>query len=166
MRRRVAHQLAAALSFLGMSFSYGFGTNPTIDYPRLLISDTDAANPIFQDQEIIMFSNLVANVWQSSQFWTPPSGQATLPSNPVNYLRVAAMALDALAANSSRLAGVIQLLDVKLSVDKAALSLRDQANQYRQVDDESGAFVVIEQTVSDWAFRDRFWAQWQRTASM
>lgn len=155
----------AALLIL-VSFSYSFGANPNIDYPRLLISDTDAANPVFQDAEIIMFGNLVASVWQSSMFWTPPSGQATLPTSPVNYLRVAALALDSLAANSSRLAGVIQLLDVKLSVDKAATALRDQANQYRTVDDESGAFVIIEQVTTDWSFRDRFWSQWQRSASM
>ena len=147
-------------------FTYNFGANPNIDYPRLLISDTDSANPIFQDSEIIAFGNIVAMTWQSSMFWTPPSGQATLPTSPTNYLRIAALALDSLAANSSRLAGVIQLLDVKLSVDKAAAALRDQADQYRKVDDESGAFVIIEQVTTDWSFRDRFWSQWARTASM
>lgn len=161
MRRRSYLGMAA---FLFMSFSYSGGQNPSIDYPRLLIADTNPDNFIFQDSEIIAFGNIVSQVWQSSMFWNAPSGQATLPSNPVNYLRIAALALDSLAANSSRLASVIQILDVKLDAKSAAAALRAQAEQYRKVDDESGAFIIVEQVCSDWAFADRFWSQVQRTS--
>ncbi len=172
MRRRVAYQRAAALLLFGMGFTYNFGLNPQIDYPRMLGADAIEFLPdgsvayTFQDSEIIAFGNIVSNVWQSSMFWTAPSGQATLPSSPVNVLRQAALMLDAKAANASQLASVIKLLDVQLSPDKAANALRAQAEQYRRIDDESGAFVIIEQVTTDWAFRDRFWSQWQRTASM
>ncbi len=155
-----------ALSFLLMSFSYGFGSNPPIDYVRLLISDTVDLNHVFEDQEIQSFAAITAGVWQSSMQYSGTLGVATLPTSPVNYLRTAALALDSLAANSSRLGGVIQILDVKLSVDKSAIALRDQAAQYRQVDDDNMAFVIIEQVQNEWSFRDRFWAQVQRTSSV
>ncbi len=155
-----------ALSFLLMSFSYGFGSNPPIDYVRLLISDTVDLNHVFEDQEIQSFAAITAGVWQSSMQYSGTLGVATLPTSPVNYLRTAALALDSLAANSSRLGGVIQILDVKLSVDKSAIALRDQAAQYRQVDDDNMAFVIIEQVQNEWSFRDRFWANVQRTSSV
>jgi len=155
----------AALPFLLM-FSYGAGSNPQIDYVRLLISDTQAASHVFEDSEILAFAAITSQVWQSSMQYSGTLGVATLPTSPVNYLRTAALALDSLAANSSRLGGVIQILDVKLSVDKSAIALRDQAAQYRQVDDDNMAFVIIEQVQDEWSFRDRFWAQVQRTSSV
>ena len=57
---------------------------------------------------------------------------------------VAAMALDSMAANSAKLAGVIELLDVKLSMKDASKLLSDKANGYRELDDNSGAFFIIE----------------------
>lgn len=154
----------AALIF-PMAFTYQFGANPPIDYVRLLISDTQDSGHVFEDAEITTFANIVSSVWQSSMQYSASGGLTTLPSSPVNYLRAAALALDSIAANKSRLSSIVQLLDVKLSVDKAAEALRAQATQYREVDDESMAFVVIEQCNTDWSFRQRFWNQWQRVAS-
>lgn len=156
-----------ALSILAMSFSYTAGANPTIDYIRLLISDTKdtAAEPhIFEDSEILSFIAISSNVWQSSQQFSGLGGTATLPSNPVNYLRAAALALDSLASNNARLANVMQILDVRLSANLAAQQLRTQAKEYRLIDDESMAFVIIEQCNNEWSFIDRFWRQWQRQA--
>jgi hypothetical protein len=153
-----------AAAFLAMSFSYQLGANPPIDYPRLLISDTQSLNHVFEDEEIIAAANIVAGVWQSSMQYSGVSGQPVLPTTPVNYLRTAAILCDAMAANKSRLSSVVQLLDVKLSPDKAADALRKQAQQYREIDDDSMAFVVIEQCHNEWTFRDRFWKQVQRTA--
>ncbi len=81
-------------------------------------------------------------------------------------MRTAALLLDSIAANKARLSSITQLLDVKLSPEKAAESLRAQAKQYRDVDDDSMAFVIIEQCNTDWSFVQRFWNQWQRVASM
>lgn len=142
-------------------FTYQYGSNPAIDYPRLLISDTDPEKPIFQDEEIEAFTALQALQFQSSMFYSGTGG-VNLPSSPVSYLRVAALALDALATNKARLAGVSKLLDVDLDLAKAAQELRAQAKAYRETDDDAGAFAIIEQTPTTWAFQDRFWKTWQR----
>lgn len=147
-----------------MSFTYIPGT--PIYFVRLLISDTQNVNHVFEDDEITTFMTLTSQVWQSSMFWSGFQGSTTLPSTPVNYLRAAALALDSLAANKSRLASIKQLLDVKLDSSDAAIQLRLTAQEYRNVDDDSMAFVIFEQVHNDWSFRDRFWSQWQRSASM
>ncbi len=144
-----------------MSFTYQYGANPQIDYPRLLISDTVDLNHIFEDSEIMAAYQINASQFQSSMFFSPPAGR-NLPAQPISYLRCAALLLDALAANKSRLSSITQLLDVKLSPALAAKSLRDQATAYRDVDDNSGAFFIIEQCPTSWAFYDRFWSQVQR----
>lgn len=180
MRKRRVASLGgggyAALVFL-MSFSYGPlqsppTLNPGIDYPRLLISDTqqfaaDGITPIyiFEDQEITAFTNIVGLNFQSSMFYSGPAG-ANLPTSPVSYLRIAALALDSLAANKSRLASVKKLLDVQLDSSDAAIQLRATAAQYREVDDDAGAFAIIEQVNDYWSFSDRFWKQVQRQSGV
>jgi hypothetical protein len=154
-----------------MSFSYTFGANPPIDIPRLLIADTVNNPPsqpcIFQDQEILTIENIVVpNVWQSSMFWSGYAGQPTLPSAPINYLRTAAYLLNALASNKARLASIKQILDVKMDASDAAIQLRTQAQEWMDIDDNSMAFVIIEQVHDSWSFQQRFWSQWQRTASI
>lgn len=162
----------AALVFLGImatgTFSYNFGANPPIDYVRLLISDTqqfaaDGTTPIyiFADQEIQSFTALQATIFQSGMFYSGPAG-AYIPSTPVSYLRVAALALDSLAANKARLASIKKLLDVQLDSSDAAIQLRATAEEYRTVDDNAGAFAIIEQVNDYWSFSDRFWKQVQR----
>lgn len=161
------------------TFSYGINAgnpNPPIDYPRLLVSDTvqfaaDGVTPIyiFSDQEILSMEQIVMGVFQSGQFFNsvggPPGGGslgAFLPAQPIPYYRVAGMLLNSLASNSARLASVTQLLDVKLSPGLAAKALKDQAQAYFDQDDNSGAFVIIEQVNDDFSFRDRYWKTWLR----
>jgi len=143
--------------------SYPSG-NTAIDAVRLLIGDRDSANPIFTDAEITLAYTIQGNVFQSAQFYSYPGG-AYIPSSPVSYLRVAALLLDSLASSASRLAAVIQLLDVKLDSKSAAKALQDQAKTYRETDDDLGAIFIIEQCATDWAFRDRFWKQIQRQSA-
>lgn len=144
------------------------GTNPPIDYPRLLISDTvqfgkDGTTPIyvFSDQEIQAMTTIVTLNWQSAQFYTPPAGQQ-LPSTPIPYMRIAAGLLDCIAANKSKLASITRILDVELSPAVAAKMLREMAQEYRDVDDNSGAFMMIEQVNNDWSLIQRYWNQVQR----
>lgn len=148
-----------------MSFTYDLTSNPTVAYVRLLISDTVDNPPtqpaIFSDEEITAFYRIQQAQFQSSMFFSGPAGR-NLPASPVSYLRVAALALDSIAANKSRLASITQLLDVHLSPNVAAKALRDQAAAYRETDDNSGAFAIIEQCTTGWSFRDRFWSQIQR----
>ncbi len=151
-----------------MSFSYQFGANPQIDYPRLLISDTQefAGSPaiqayVFEDSEILAAYQICASQFQSSMFYSGTAGR-NLPQSPVSYLRVAALLLDALASNRARLGGLTQLLDVKLDPNVASKTLRDQAASYRDTDDNAGAFMIIEQCNDQFSFRDRFWSEVQR----
>ncbi len=144
-----------------MSFSYQFGANPQIDYVRLLISDTQETDHIFEDAEILMAAQINCAPFQSSMFYSPPAGR-NIPLAPTSYLRTAATLLDAIASNKSRLASVQQLLDVKIDPAKASYALREQAREYRQIDDNTGAFFIIEQCTTTWSFQDRFWSQVQR----
>lgn len=161
------------------TFTYGINTgnpNPPIDYPRLLCSDTvqfaaDGITPIyiFSDQEILSMEQIVMGQFQSGMFFSTPGGPpgggslgAYLPPQPIPFYRVAGMLLNALASNSARLASITQLLDVKLSPGLAAKALKDQAQSYFDQDDNSGAFVVIEQVTDAWSFRDRYWKTFQR----
>ncbi len=146
-----------------MPFTYQAcdGSQDNIDFVRLLCSDTQPVNHIFEDTEILGAYRIQQAQFQSGQFYSGPAGK-NLPATPVSYLRVAALLLDALAANKARLASIKQLLDVRLDSSDASIQLRETAKQYRDVDDNSGAFVIIEQ-VNDWAsFRDRFWKTVQR----
>ena len=165
----------AALSVLLMSFSYAFGANPAIDYPRMLIQDTQefvvdqAGNTttqrayIFEDSEILAFTAIVGNVYQSSMTYNFPT-TIQVPSSPVSYIRIAAYMLNSLAANTARLSGILQILDVKLSMKDATAALQKQAQAWLDLDDDTGAFVIIEsvQQGDDASFKDRFWREVQR----
>jgi hypothetical protein len=168
MREGLRFAFVVALLALTMSFSYGAGSNPPIDYPRMLISDTTQLGPqgqrvyAFEDSEIMAAYQIESFVWQSSMTYSGTGGvnQFSPPPN-APYRRVAATLLDCLASNQARLAIVSGILDVKIN-GAAAKQMQDQAKYLRQVDDESGAFVIIEQ-VNDWpSFRDRWWKTVQR----
>ena len=129
-------------------------------YVRLLIPDTQQATAIFSDEEITAFYNIQGTQFQSSMLYSPPQGRQTLPDPPVSYLRVAALALDSLANNAARLGDAIRVLDV--DIRSAAKQLRESAKELRETDDNAGAFALIEQTPTQWAFQDRWWKQAQR----
>lgn len=149
------------------TYTYDFDTAPAISYVRLLIPDTqflpNTSPPvmIFSDQEINAFYQIQMQTWQSGMFFSGVMGR-NLPALPLSYVRVAALALDTLANNKGKLGNVIKLLDVSLDWAKAAQILRDGAQNYRTVDDDAGAFAIIEQTPTDWAFAQRWWNQFQR----
>ena len=144
-----------------MGFTYQLGANPTIDFPRLLIGDTDTTNHIFEDEEIVSAYKIQAAQFQSSMLYSGGGGQ-NLPSSPVSYLRVAALLLDALASSKARLSSITKLLDVSLDPSKAAKALHDQACAWRDVEDNSGAFMIIEQCTTSFNFLQRFYSQIQR----
>ncbi len=146
-----------------MSFTYSNcdGTNDRIDFVRLLISDTVDLNHIFEDSEIEGAYRIQQMTWQSASFYSNTGG-SFLPSTPVSYYRVAALLLDAIAANKSRLSSITQLLDVKLSPEVSAKALREIAINYRDVDDNTGAFAIAEQVTNQFTFRQRVWNQYQR----
>jgi hypothetical protein len=144
-----------------MSFSYDFTNNASVAYIRLLISDTQASQAIFSDEEIAAFYVIQQSQFQSGMYYSGSAG-VNLPSVPVSYLRVAALALGTMASSNAKLSSVVQLLDVKLDPSKAAQMLRDQAQEYRDIDDNAGAICIIEQVNNSWSFADRWWRQFQR----
>lgn len=149
-----------------MSFSYGAGSNPRIDFVRLLAGDTVEEGHIFEDSEIESAYSIQGSIIQSGMFYSG-TAKRVLPASCVSYYRVAAVLLDGLASNRSRLASVVKLLDVTLSADTAtstARALRDRAKELREIDDESGSFALIEQVHTSFNFRDRFVRQVQRMA--
>ena len=144
-----------------MSWTYSFVDNPNIAYVRLLIPDTDPVKIIFQDEEIQAFFAIQQATFQSGMFFSGVQGR-NLPSLPLSFVRVAALALDTLANTKGKLGNVVKLLDVQLDWKDAASILREGAKTYREVDDNAGAFMIIEQTPTDWAFAQRWWNQFQR----
>lgn len=151
-----------------MSFSFNASNpQPQWDWVRIMIGDTVGFGPngqrvyIFEDQEIAAMAAILTQQFQSSMFYSPPAGQ-NLPQYPIPYLRIAALALDSMAANKSYLASVEELLDVKLDAAKSADALRKQAQAYRDQDDNSGAFFVIETVQDSFSLYDRYWKQVQR----
>ena len=88
-----------------------------------------------------------------------------LPQIPIPYYRVAAIMLQSMAAQQAWPSAVTQLLDVKLNGPAAVKALQALAQSYIDLDNDSGAFMIIEQVNNDWSFRDRFWKQWQRQSA-
>jgi hypothetical protein len=153
-----------------MAFTYNYGRNPPIDYPRLLIPDSvEFGGPdgtkrvyVFEDEEILSFYAInQAQVWQSGMFYSGVAGRT--PQGPLNYYRAAATALNAIAGNQARLLAIAQLLDVKLNdPQKVVAGLQAVAKQYLDMDNNSGAFILAEQCTTTWGFIQRFWNQVQR----
>lgn len=139
-----------------MSWSYQYGANPQIDYIRLLIADTDPNNQVFQDQEILMGYNIIPI------FAIVPGGggQATINSAYTpSYYRVAAILLDALASDKARLAAQLKVLDIEMNLQVAAQELRATAKEFRDVEDNSGAFAIVEMVPNNFAAYERVWKQ-------
>jgi len=144
-----------------MSFSYDFSTNPAVANVRLLIGNTNVLKPVFSDEEINAFYAIQASTFQSGMLYSGTAGR-TLPSGPLSVLRVAALALDSLASNRARIAAVSRMLDVTIMPGVAAKALHDQAQCWREVEDNSGALAIIEQCTTTFGFIDRWWKQMQR----
>lgn len=137
-----------------MSFTYSFSTSPAIANVRLLVGDTDATNPVFQDDEVMaaLQAESSQNMILGLSGFTPNPGVQQLYC----YRRSAAWLLNALAANLSRLGSVItQLLDVKLAPGIASKELRSQAQALIDQEMNSGQFAVSEMVVNQFSMRER-----------
>lgn len=155
-----------------MSFSYGPSAspptlNPQIDYIRGLVFDTNQFNAkggrgyIWSDEEILMYEQMQTQTFQSAQFFSGPAGRF-IPPTPLDYYRVAGTMLMGLSANKAALSSIEKVLDVQVDASKAAAALQTTAQNYFDMSDNSGAFVIIEQVNDYFSFADRFWKQVQR----
>jgi hypothetical protein len=137
-----------------MSFTYGMGGNPQIDAPRMLIADTDSTHPIFQDEEILMAYNI-----DTIQYFPQISTNVASAGPTPSYRFVAALLLEALAANKARLAAALEVLDIKIDASKAAIELRKTAEAMRDAERNSGAYGIAELFYDQFTGRERLWKQ-------
>jgi hypothetical protein len=140
-----------------MSFSYQFGANPQIDYPRLLVADTVDTGHIWEDSEILAAANIC-----SALYITATGAGQTLVTGQASYRYTAATLLDSLAANKARLANALKVLDIQVDTRGAAQELRAQAQALRDQEMNDGSFAIIEQTFDQFAARERLWKQMVR----
>ena len=138
-----------------MSWTYDFTNSPVVANVRLLVADTDQTTPIFQDEEI----NAALSIESSQSIIVGLTGYS--PSVPVaqvySYRRAAALLLNSLAANKSRLGGALKVLDIDMDLSKAAAALRDTAKQYIDQEADAGYFAVSEMVQDSFSMRERLW---------
>ena len=140
-----------------MSFTYDPST--PIGMVRLLVADTDATQYIWSDEEINGATQIVTMMFA---IWIPVNqGTSQTFGSPSPY-RVAATLLDSLAANRAKLMNVLKVLDVQLDTTAVATELRAQAAAYREVDDESAGFAIIELVQNQFSARERAWKMLER----
>ena len=120
-----------------MAYTYDVSTG--IGQVRLLITDTDEDNPIFQDAEI----------------------QAFLDLNNSSVKRAAAQALDTIASNETLVQKRIRLLDLSTDGPAVAAELRKHAAQLREEAEDAdaetaeGLFDWAEMAVDEFTARER-----------
>jgi hypothetical protein len=138
-----------------MSFTYDFTTAYDISVVRLLIPDTDSANPIFQDAEINVFLQMESsqNVIVGLSGYNP----AVPVTQIYSYRRAAALGLMALAGSKSRLGGMLKVLDIQIDTTKAAAMLKDQAKEYIDQEANAGYFAVSEMVQNQFSMRERLY---------
>lgn len=103
-----------------MAFTY----DPTTDRGRvrLRISDVDAANPVFTDEEVDAF----------------------LAAEPDDWRLAAALALETIATNEALVLKIIRTLDLQTDGARLADSLAKQAEALRSQVDDDGSFTIAE----------------------
>lgn len=120
-----------------MTFTYDTATDR--GRVRLLIADTDSANPVFTDAEIDTFVALEGDVFTS-----------------------AALALETIAVNEALVLKVIQTLDLKTDGAKLADTLLKRAAMLRERgSDDPGTdtddFAIAELALPVFGSRERLW---------
>lgn len=105
---------------------------------RLLITDTDSDNPIFEDEEIDFFLSNTA-----------------VDGNDVNL--AGAKALETIAASEALVQKKIKLLDLTTDGPAVAKSLREAAALLREQSESEGDIDFIEQNLNVFSARQIIW---------
>lgn len=116
-----------------MAFTYDTTTDR--GRVRMLITDRDEANPIFQDAEIDAF----------------------LDMNDDSVRLAAASALETIATDQALVLKVLVSLDLETDGAKVADSLMKRAASLREQEESVGAFDVAEMVVNDFSERERLY---------
>lgn len=122
-----------------MAFTYDVSTDR--GQVRLLITDVQEANPLFQDAEIDAFLSMNTGVRLA-----------------------AAAALEVIAASEVLVLKKIVNLDLETDGPAVARELRELAKQLRAQDSSIGAFDIAEQIHDDFTLREYWLKQAQRDA--
>jgi len=142
-----------------MSWTYDFTNYPDLSGIRLLVFDTDPAEPIFSDAEI----NWAMQVESSGNIIVGLTGYS--PAIPVRQIishrRAAALLLRGLGAGRATQL-ILQVLDVKVDATKAAASLKSIADSYIEDEMNAGYFGVAEMVVNQFSMRERLQNQLYR----
>ena len=126
-----------------MAFTYNLTTEA--GKVRLLITDTDYTNPIFEDNEIDVFLSITA----------------VDGTNDINL--AAAMALETIAASEALVQKKIKLLDLTTDGPAVATSLRAAAKLLREQSDNESYIDWSEMSLNTFAARDIIWNDALRT---
>ena len=143
-----------------MSFSYDLTT--TVGMMRLLIADTNADTPTFQDEELQAFQDITSlQVAGPTYFY----GGASIPQQELLLLSCA-QAMDALANKVSSLHGqTITLGDFTVAAKDQVTSLQGTAQRFRDAVNNLPAWGIIEENLSgfneltiirNWVLRTEF----------
>jgi len=140
-------------------FTFDFATEPLLSQVRALIPDTTPPG-IFSDDEINMFINLESSqgLYVSGQ-GAPTASSRTVVPLVYSVRRSAAMALDVIANKLTRLAGVVQILDVKLQLNVAAAQAKANAKDLRDQEARLGSFAIAELVYDQFSARERIYSQ-------
>lgn len=142
-----------------MSFTYDFTNYPQLSTVRLLVGDTNPAQPIFQDAEV----NAAMQIESSGNVGYPSviiglTGYA--PAVPVqqviSYRRSAALLLRSIGTTKARNL-VESVLDVKMNGAAAAAALGKIADQYIEDEMNAGYFAISEMVQDSFSMRERLW---------
>lgn len=139
--------------------SYTYDPQSLVGTVRLLIPDTSAPF-VYTDEEINQFLYLESSqgLYVSGQA-APLAASRTVVPQIYSVRRAAALALDVIASRLSQQAAIEQLLDVKLNCQAAASEARKRADGLREQEAEMGNFAIAEMVNSQFAARERVWAQ-------
>lgn len=125
-----------------------FTSDPATDIGkvRLLISDTDAANPIFPDDNQI---------------------QAFLQIEAQDPRLAAALGLETIASNQLMVLKAIKVLDIQTDGSKVAKGMLEIAKQYRDTaaSDWAGFDIAVATDESVFAFREYLWRMYIQQGS-
>ncbi len=126
-----------------MAFTYNLTTEA--GKVRLLITDTDSTNPIFEDREIDVFLSFTA-------------------SDGTNDINLAsAVALETIAASEALVQKKIKLLDLTTDGPAVATSLRAAAKILREQSENESYIDWSEMNLNAFAGRDIIWNDALRT---
>jgi len=138
-----------------MSWSYTPGASPS-DQCRQLITDTDAANPIFADEEILAQLNMESAL-------QPGIETGTIDVTTVYF--AAASLLETIGTSEVLVQKVMKALDVATDGAKQAVALLARAKVLRgQAEKADGGFDWAEQVENVWTERERIISQSLRNA--